>query len=300
MEYKKLLFSKVPAHLEMGLLFLYLIASVFIYTKISFIKIQVQEENLISENTTLLDKIANLEKQVYDTQKNTALLSSVLLETQSNNQTLQSIVASISGQVGTLEKLAQTDKELLQKYSKVYFLNEHYVPISLTYINPKFVSSSTTSLQIHSNVDRYLESLLLNAEVAGLGLRTQSAYRSFGTQETLKQSYKIIYGTGANAFSAEQGYSEHQLGTTIDFSTKTLGGTLSGFDKTSEYTWLLNHAHEYGFVISYPKENTYYVFEPWHWRFVGVALANKIYQDHTYFYNLDQRIIDSYLANIFD
>ncbi len=300
MEYRKFLFRKVPIHLEMVLFFVYLFIAIFVYTKYSFIKIQTAEDTLSSENKSLEYKIGDLEKQIYEAQKNTSLLSSVLLETQTNNQTLQNIINSISGQVGNLEKLAQTDKELLQKYSKVYFLNEHYVPISLTLINPKYVGNPSSGLQIHSNVDRYLESLLSNAESQGLGLKVQSAYRSFGTQASLKQSYKITYGSGANAFSADQGYSEHQLGTTVDFTTIKLAGGLSGFDKTPEYAWLLAHAHEYGFVISYPKENTYYIFEPWHWRFVGVALANKIYQDNTYFYNLDQRFIDSYLANIFD
>lgn len=300
MEYRKFLFRKVPIHFEMGLLFVYLFVVIFLYTKYSLNKIQTAQDTLSNENKSLEYKIGNLEKQIYDAQKNTSLLSSVLLETQTNNQALQNIINSISGQVGNLEKLAQTDKELLQKYSKVYFLNEHYVPISLTLINPKYVSIPSSGLQIHSNVDKYLENLLSNAESQGLSLKIQSAYRSFGTQASLKQSYKVTYGSGANAFSADQGYSEHQLGTTIDFTTTKLAGGLSGFDKTPEYTWLLTHAHEYGFVISYPKENTFYIFEPWHWRFVGVALANKIYQDHTYFYSLDQRVIDSYLANIFD
>jgi len=134
-----------------------------------------------------------------------------------------------------------------------------------------------------------------------LNLLVQSAYRSFGTQSTLKATYTVSYGsTAANRFSADQGYSEHQLGTTVDFTTGVSGGALEGFDKTPEYVWLLENAHKYGFILSYPAGNTFYKFEPWHWRFVGVSLARKLHNNETNFYDADQRLIDSYLVKIFD
>jgi D-alanyl-D-alanine carboxypeptidase len=87
----------------------------------------------------------------------------------------------------------------------------------------------------------------------------------------LKSQYRVTYGAGtANSFSADQGYSEHQLGTTVDFTTPKVGGTLTGFDKTDSYKWLQNNAYKYGFILSYPSSNGYYIFEPWHWRFVGL------------------------------
>ena len=117
----------------------------------------------------------------------------------------------------------------------------------------------------------------------------------------MKSTYKFTYGSGtANAFSADQGYSEHQLGTTVDFTTEAIGGAFAGFDKTSAYTWLNENAYRYGFVLSYPKNNTYYVFEPWHWRFVGVALATRLHSENRNFYDLDQREIDQYLISLFD
>jgi D-alanyl-D-alanine carboxypeptidase len=128
-----------------------------------------------------------------------------------------------------------------------------------------------------------------------------SAYRSFGEQSSLKASYKRTYGAGtANSFSADQGYSEHQLGTTIDFTTTILGANFAGFDKSDAYEWLLDNAYKYGFIISYPKTNAYYTYEPWHWRFVGVELATKLHDDNQHFYDLDQRAINGYLVNLFD
>nr|MBP9757535.1 M15 family metallopeptidase [Candidatus Paceibacterota bacterium] len=128
-----------------------------------------------------------------------------------------------------------------------------------------------------------------------------SAYRSFDTQETLKEGYKVRYGAGtANSFSADQGYSEHQLGTTLDFTMPELGTGLVGFDKTPGFPWLKDHAHEYGFILSYPKGNGHFVFEPWHWRYVGVELASRLHQEGKSFYDLDQRLIDTYLISFND
>jgi D-alanyl-D-alanine carboxypeptidase len=79
-----------------------------------------------------------------------------------------------------------------------------------------------------------------------------------------------------------------------------VGAASSGFDLTPEHTWLLNNAQKYGFVMSYPKGNAYYIYEPWHWRYVGVDLANRLKTDNKHFYDLDQRVIDDYLLLIFN
>jgi D-alanyl-D-alanine carboxypeptidase len=140
-----------------------------------------------------------------------------------------------------------------------------------------------------------------DARKEGQDLLVVSAYRSFQTQTSLKAQNKITYGANtSNRFVAEQGYSEHQLGTTVDFTTSNIRAANMAFDKTKEYLWLQNNAHRYGFTLSYPKGNQYYAYEPWHWRFVGKALATQIYNDKINFYNLEQRYIDGYLLNMFD
>jgi zinc D-Ala-D-Ala carboxypeptidase len=217
-----------------------------------------------------------------------------------NTTFFQNQIQNISSTVGVLEKLSKTDPELLQKYSKVYFLNENYTPAKLTEIDTKFLYLKETPLQIHSDVWPHLKQLLDKAESDGIDLKIISAYRSFATQAILKSGYKVYYGTGANTFSADQGYSEHQLGTTIDFTTKSVGSSFSGFDKTPAYAWLTSNAYKYGFILSYPKNNTYYIFEPWHFRYVGVMLATQLHDQNLHFYDLDQRVIDQYLVNIFD
>lgn len=248
----------------------------------------------------LRSTIQELEGNISLTEYERDRLTTALQDTEQKADELQTQTTELKTTVGTLQKLTTIDPELLKKYSKVYFLNEHYTPSALADIDAQYISGTGRKLQIDEQVWPHLQKLLEDAN-ASLGLRVASAYRSFGTQEALKSSYKVTYGTtAANRFSADQGYSEHQLGTTVDLTTAKTGTLTASFDKTPEFTWLTQHAHEYGFVLSYPKNNKYYVYEPWHWRYVGINLATWLHTTNKYLYDVDQREIDTYLLTIFD
>ncbi len=73
-----------------------------------------------------------------------------------------------------------------------------------------------------------------------------------------------------------------------------------GFEESEAYDWLVRNAHRYGFTLSYPEDNAYYIFEPWHWRFVGTKLADDLRDENVHFYDLEQREIQEYLISIFD
>lgn len=260
------------------------------------------------DNLTLTKKVEELESAVglfanslYITRNEKSKMIETLNHEVAKNDLFQSQIQNISNTVGILDKLSKTDEELLKKYSKVYFLNENYIPPKLTDIDVKYLNVKNKPVEIHTDVWPHLQKLLEDANLSSTTIQIISGYRSFGTQAGLKSSYKITYGEGtANKFSADQGYSEHQLGTTVDFTTPSIGSSFVGFEKTDAYKWLLANAYKYGFIISYPKENTYYAFEPWHFRFVGLSLASKLHDQNTYFYALDQRDIDQYLVNLFD
>ena len=210
-------------------------------------------------------------------------------------------VEQLQGTVGTLTKYVTTDKQLLAKYSKTYFLNENYSPEHLMQIDPSYKSSPQKEIWLQRDMWQFLKRMLDDARAQGIDIAVLSAYRSFDTQNQLKTTYKVTYGAGtANQFSADQGYSEHQLGTAVDFTTSKLADAVSAFEKVATYIWLINNAYKYGFILSYPKNNEYYKFEPWHWRFVGVALATKLHDENKNFYTLDQREIDQYIIHLFD
>ena len=245
------------------------------------------------------EEINQLKSLLGQNQKvNADLTNSLNLEKQRNDQ-IAGQVSEITSTVGTLKKLSQTDRELLQKYSKIYFLSENYAPTNLATITPAYLFNKKRPELILSGVWPHLESMIRDASSTAVDLKIVSAYRSFDEQSKVKSKYLITYGSGANKFSADQGYSEHQLGTTVDIAEDSEVLTVD-FEKTKAYRWLVANAYKYGFVISYPRQNTYYQFEPWHWRFVGIQLATKLHNDNKYFFNTAQRELSPYLVNIFD
>lgn len=256
------------------------------------------KKEVATSNKLLNDKLENLEAALATTTLSSAELAERLKK---ETEDFKDTIDDISDTVGTLEKLSKTDRELLQKYSKVYFLSDNYVPMRLSNIDKNYLSDPTKNLQFHASALRYLEDMLDAAKDQDIDIRVVSAYRSFGTQSGLKASYLTTYGTGANAFAADQGYSEHQLGTTLDLTAFGQGVDLTTtFENTDAFKWLSANAYRYGFVLSYPPGNKYYQYEPWHWRFVGKSLATRLYRDGIHFSDMDQREIDTYLVKIFN
>lgn len=259
------------------------------------------KEEYASTSTFLLGKIDTLKHLLATTTMERDDLEENLRGEQVLVDAMQLQIESVSGTVGTLEKLSNTDKELLKKYSRIYFLNENFIPKTLEVVPAQYVFQPEKEKKVQGEMLPFLLDLLNAATADGIDLRVLSAYRSFGEQSTLKSAYTVLYGAGtSNKFSADQGYSEHQLGTAIDFTTRQLGAKFTAFEKDSAYRWLTEHAYEYGFVLSYPKKNTYYVFEPWHFRFAGKGLALRLHVENKYFYDLEQREIDQYLISMFD
>lgn len=249
-----------------------------------------QTEQALTETTQRLVDISDI---LSEEQLQRGELSESLMDYQRK-------VGRLSGTVETLEKLTSTDPELLQKYSKVFFLNEHYRPVDVIKIPKKYTIDNGKEVSIHADVWDFLEKLLEDAHDDGIDIRVLSGYRSFAEQATLKGDYLVQFGTGANRFSADQGYSEHQLGTTVDFTTSVIGENLDAFEGTEAFTWLQKQAYRYGFTMSYPQNNEYYEYEPWHWRFVGRDLARYLHREEKHFYDLEQRKIDEYIPSLFD
>jgi len=252
--------------------------------------------------TATSQKLASSTELVLQLEKEKTDLQTNLEKERAINEGFSAQISGIASTVGILDKLSKTDKELLQKYSKVYFLNENYIPDKLVSIDQKFLVDKTLPLdKFHAQAYTFLKSMLNEANDEGVPLLVSSAYRSFGTQGNLKANYRVIYGeTSASTFSADQGYSEHQLGTAVDLTVPDIANSDASFADSRAYKWLRNNAYKYGFVLSYPRNNGFYVFEPWHWRFVGRDLAKLLYDQGDYFYDLEQREIDSYLVKIFD
>jgi len=162
----------------------------------------------------------------------------------------------------------------------IYMVPRSYAP-------PDLVSTADAGLNggylVRSVVRDRLRAMATAARNAGAPLAVQSAYRSYATQESAfaAEVRRVGYGRAVKQ-SARPGHSEHQLGTTIDF--RSYGNTTPAWNytdwgTTKAGTWLKANAWRYGFVMSYPKGKTTvtcYIYEPWHYRYVGPWRAKEI------------------------
>ena len=114
-------------------------------------------------------------------------------------------------------------------------------------------------------------------------MKAQSGFRSYSTQKTLYNRYVNADGkAAADRYSARPGYSEHQTGLAFDVCATGKACINSGFDNTAEAKWLSSNAYKYGFILRYVKgkeDQTGYMYESWHFRFVGTELAEKLYNN---------------------
>jgi zinc D-Ala-D-Ala carboxypeptidase len=126
----------------------------------------------------------------------------------------------------------------------------------------------------------HLRRLVKDAAADGEELVVASAYRSYAHQQASYARLTSIYGTEAGEMSATPGHSQHQLGTAVDFTNAAAGYEIwDYFGDTSAYSWLKDHAREYGFVLAYPsgkEAETGYQWEPWHYRYVGTKNADRL------------------------
>lgn len=171
--------------------------------------------------------------------------------------------------------LAQVDKEhrLLGEYipSDLVNLRENYINL---YVN-------SSDFMLRSEAADYLD-IMLNKmrEEIGKNVVIASSHRSYNDQVSLYSYWLSNLGQEeADKVSARPGFSEHHLGTVVDFVNEDSGYEITNnFASTAAGQWLNANAWKYGYVKSYPegKENiTGYQQEEWHWRYIGVDNAKE-------------------------
>lgn len=142
-----------------------------------------------------------------------------------------------------------------------------------------------TGYYLDYRVTPYYEQMYTDALADGVTLTPFSAYRSYARQETNYNARIALYMTDYNMSEEEAiaatcevilppGTSEHNLGIAIDIVCVE-----EYFEDTDEFTWLMENAYKYGFILRYAQDKsdiTGVIYEPWHWRFVGVEYAEDI------------------------
>ncbi|HMQ95986.1 MAG TPA: D-alanyl-D-alanine carboxypeptidase family protein [Candidatus Saccharibacteria bacterium] len=162
--------------------------------------------------------------------------------------------------------------------------NSNYRPAELTlFAEHSRTDKSNDERSIRSDIAPYAEQLFADAKKEGFDLIIGSGFRSRDLQNLYYTNYSNTYGQeAADTFSTKPGYSEHQTGLVMDLSTRDMKCYLEEcFGDTPAGKWLATHAHVYGFILRYPKDKngiTDFIYEPWHFRFVGKNLATALYE----------------------
>ncbi len=142
---------------------------------------------------------------------------------------------------------------------------------------------------VDSRIAEAANQMFKDAKAAGMRIEICSAYRSVERQEQvfneslekrLEQGMDYWEAFADNRLSvAEPGTSEHALGLALDLISNQYTELDEGQENTKEAKWLKENCYKYGFILRYPPEKTEItgiIYEPWHYRYVGVEDATKI------------------------
>lgn len=158
--------------------------------------------------------------------------------------------------------------------NKCYALPEDYVPELVDMPTGYFVEDGK-SYQLRPDALAAFIAMSDAARAEGYSLKVISAYRSRNYQNNLYQRYSDSYGReAADTYSARPRHSEHETGLAVDINSVD-----TTFENTREFQWLQLNAHKFGFILRYPsksQEITGYIYEPWHYRYLGPELATKV------------------------
>ncbi len=197
-----------------------------------------------------------------------------------------------------LDKKEDTSSEDVSKISESPKYIDNVIIVNKSYPLPRdFVPDNLVSInervQVTSETYEAFELLQSDAIALGLNIYASSGYRSYDIQNDIYNNYVNLDGQEiADTYSARAGYSEHQTGLAIDLNTIDMS-----FDGTDESEFVKNNCYKYGFVIRYPKAKediTGYMYEPWHIRYVGNVLAEKLYNNGDWitfeeYFNIDSK-----------
>lgn len=150
-------------------------------------------------------------------------------------------------------------------------------------VNKVYTVPSDYNPGMNYYADTAFQKMKQDAAKENLIIKKGSSFRTYDYQKKLHQRYIRQHGEKDTVnSSAKEGHSEHQLGLAIDIINNNPATSINNrFKNTREYKWLIANAHKYGFILRYPegKENiTGYIYEPWHYRYVGEQTAKEIYE----------------------
>ena len=195
------------------------------------------------------------------------------------NQTVDEVIRSVNANIDydfyTHVVASKLEDDFLILVNKYHQLDSDYAP-KLVKMESRY---SMVNAYMEETAYQNYKKMVDAAAKEGIKLYNVSAYRSYATQNTLYTNYKKRDGEKmADTYSARAGFSEHQTGLASDINTSSRS---AHFENTKEFEWLQKNAYQYGFILRYPEGKEYltgYVYEPWHYRYVGEEVAQYIHE----------------------
>lgn len=192
----------------------------------------------------------------------------------------------------TTETTAEEDNvDIDNQWAMFLVNNENPLPDNYdSMIKTKLVHTSWREYYMDDRMADYMINMIAAAAKDGINLEVVSAYRTIEYQQqnfdnSVQQrmdngmTYDEAYADTAKEV-AFPGKSEHNAGLSADImSDEYTSMDDDGFKNTKAYEWLSQHAAKYGFILRYPEgkeAETGIIYEPWHYRFVGIYYANEI------------------------
>ena len=183
------------------------------------------------------------------------------------------------------DKEDYVDPLVIDDFDDYVLVNKHrqlsskYVPDDLVTIDEEYVKADG-EVEIERNVAKAFYDMAEAASKEGLELMVSSGYRSYEDQEEITNTYLELYGQNyVDNYVAKPGFSEHQTAMSLDIASKSV----NTFVNSDEYTWMMDNAYKYGFILRYPRSKediTGYKCEAWHYRYVGKKIAKYIKENN--------------------
>lgn len=170
------------------------------------------------------------------------------------------------------------DYSYLNVGQEVAIPDKSYIPSDLVLLDKDL---TTVPVCLKKEAADALTEMLTTAKEDGYSIKVSSGFREYETQKIIFARNIKENNKDSSVSVAKPGYSEHQLGMAVDLTGSSVNNASATikFKDTPEDTWLEKNSHLYGFVQSYPEDKkgtTGYMYEAWHYRYVGIDNAKEI------------------------
>ncbi len=184
-----------------------------------------------------------------------------------------------------LSMIAETEKWYMMLVNPDNSVSKEFIDsVELKTIAKAYRGTKESAKYLDTRVIEHYEAMCKAASDDGIALWACSAYRDYEYQQGLFNNRVARFKNQGLSDSeakveaakvvAIPGTSEHHLGLAVDIISVE-----ESFENTKEFRWLQENAADYGFIMRYPKDKqdiTKIIYEPWHYRYVGVEHAKAI------------------------